>query len=862
MVQTAKASGLITSGPGALVGINNGPSYGQPGSTFALVGNPAVRRRATLAQVTGVKRYTSDIRPTDIGVSATTGFMYMGYVTCPYPNALITKIDTSAAEAMGAVTLTALDYDFLPPYNYFSTSGLHTRGPLPWPQVRSPGAIVVAVAATSPDLCNDAINAVKVDYQPLPYVFDAEEALTPGAPQIWPNGNSPGGSVVEGAPTPSTAVMKFGDVETAFAEADAVVTLPVLNTQFVNHYEPEPRGLIAQWATGGGLDIVNTAGGTNTNYPGTTINIWGNTQYAYGIKSTLSSYFFIPQNNINVKTNLGGDDATTGGCITGCATGNKTSGEEYVIAAAMARKTGGVVKFLFTRAAHACATTDRFPMRAYVSISAKNNLITGIKAVIYTNTGALSGAESELSELYATYNIPNVDLVSYSVTTNAYFEASPMRDVGESQCSLFTESAVDMLAEKLGIDPAEFRRLNMKTQAYTDPVTGTIYPDSAFDPSTGYPMSSLGAIQAFLTAYRAFNWQNMWKGWGVNSSTPVNSGATQGTGQKLRGVGVALTCGAKGSFGSGVGQVTVSPAGVVTVYCGSMDHGGGGNTTQVITAAECLGFTPATFGNIHAVFSDTTLVTNTGGTYGSTQTRSGGYGQVAAAQNLASQWFPTVAAALAKGTNAANLQFGNNTIYDVTNPSNSMSFTAAAALLKTTLTGYGSVAGPAKTAYRVAGTKMCEVEVDVETADVRVVNYVACLAAGRQIFYAGMRGQNHGGFNGHGLGEALFEELINDSSTGLKYSGGRLNANYLDFKIPSIMQAPDTIQVPVFDQVDGIGPFGAVGMGENALTGVASMVVNALSNACGGYRFTRIPVRKEDIVDALQWMKANGKLPS
>jgi len=125
-----------------------------------------------------------------------------------------------------------------------------------------------------------------------------------------------------------------------------------------------------------------------------------------------------------------------------------------------------------------------------------------------------------------------------------------------------------------------------------------------------------------------------------------------------------------------------------------------------------------------------------------------------------------------------------------------------------------------------------------------------------------MRDQNHGGFNGLGLGEALFEETINDSSTGLKYSGGRLNPNYLDFKVPTIMQAPDTIQVPVYEQVDPVGPYGAVGMGENALTGVASMVLNALSNACGGYRFTRMPVRKEDIVDALQWMKANGKLPS
>ena len=112
-----------------------------------------------------------------------------------------------------------------------------------------------------------------------------------------------------------------------------------------------------------------------------------------------------------------------------------------------------------------------------------------------------------------------------------------------------------------------------------------------------------------------------------------------------------------------------------------------------------------------------------------------------------------------------------------------------------------------------------------------------------------------------GLGDALYEETINDSSTGLKYSGMRLNPNFLDFKIPTKMQVPDNLQVPVYEQVDPVGPFGAVGMGENALTAVASAVLNALSNACGGYRFTRMPVRKEDIVDALQWMKDNGKLP-
>jgi len=833
---------------GSKVGTGNGP--------FALVGNSAVGRRACYNQVTGVKRYFNDIQPKDIGVSAVTGFVYMGYVTCPYPNAIITKIDTSAAEAAGAVTLSGADTEYLPGYNYYATSGNRTRGPLPYPQVRAAGSAVVAVGAASPDAVNDAINLVKVEYQPLPYVFDAEEALLPGAPQLWPGGNSPGGTITNSIAAPATSYMKIGNAEAAIAEADTVVTLPVLDTQWGQHMELDTRGALVQWSSTSSSTSAPGASGS------TILTLWSNSQNVYGFQTTLSTYFMIPAANINCKTNLGGNDATTGGCIDGGAFGNKLSAEEIVIAAAMARKSGGVVKFAQTRFGQHRFTVARFPFRAYVTIAAKNGLLTAIKAVEYSNCGAVAGSESELSEFYAVYNVPNVDLTSYPVNTNAYYEAAAMRDVGESQCSFFTETAVDMLAEKLNIDPAQFRLNNMRTAAYTDPATGTIYPDTAFDPSTGYPFSGFGQPACHLKSTAAFNWSGRWKGWGVPSGTPVNSAETQGTGQKLRGVGISLLSGAKGSLSTPQSTyITVTPAGVITVYSGVMDHGAGGNTAIPIIAAECLGMTPATFPNLQVVMSDTTLAPTCGSTGGSTGTRKG-LSAVLAAQNLASQWFPTVAAALAKGTSAANLAFGNNTIYDTTNPSNSMSLTAAAALLKATITGTGSVTAPAKTAYRVGGTKICEVEIDVETADVRVINAVAGIGLGRVIFPLGAEGQVQGGFIGEGIGESFYEEMINDSSTGLKYSGSYLNGDYLDFKVPTIMQAPDTVQAVYQEYVDPWGPFGAVGIGENCLTGVIPCILNAMSNALGGYRFTRTPVRKEDIVAALQWMKANGKLPT
>jgi len=99
-----------------------------------------------------------------------------------------------------------------------------------------------------------------------------------------------------------------------------------------------------------------------------------------------------------------------------------------------------------------------------------------------------------------------------------------------------------------------------------------------------------------------------------------------------------------------------------------------------------------------------------------------------------------------------------------------------------------------------------------------------------------------------------------DSSTGLNLSGRYLNPNYLDMRAPTIMQAPDRAISHFYEYQDQYGPFGAVGMGENSQMNSVACIANALSNALGGYRFTKVPIRREDIITALEWMKANGKL--
>ena len=153
---------------------------------LALVGNPAIRRRDTLRKVTGQAVYTFDINPSHIGEQS---FIYMGKVTCPYPHANITKIDVSKAEAAGYVTVSAQD---MSPFTFFGVGGrAHT--PLPRDTVRYAGEPVVCVGAPTTNEVEDAIDLVDVEFEPLPFVLDAEEALQSGAPRIWPDGNVPAG---------------------------------------------------------------------------------------------------------------------------------------------------------------------------------------------------------------------------------------------------------------------------------------------------------------------------------------------------------------------------------------------------------------------------------------------------------------------------------------------------------------------------------------------------------------------------------------------------------------------------------------------------------------------------------------------
>lgn len=646
---------------------SQGPSPFTVNHPLNLVGNPNVLRRTTMARITGQEVYTADILPDHLGV---TDLVYMGMVTCPYPRARITKIDVSKAVAAGYVTIEPSE---IPPYSMYGISRPYSPLPIDGLTMYA-GQPVVAVGAMDPNEVRDAINLVDVEYEPLEYVFDAEAALQPGAPQLWENGNSPAASVVyHYTPVSSTSNIVLGDSATALAQADQVVTA-TLTWGLVQHFEMEPVTALAWWTEGG-------------------LFLYGKDTYVHATQASFAGYFGLPLADVTVRTALGGIE---GGMVCGGVFGNSVTADQYVLAALMSKKAGAPAKYTCTRFNNALSTTARYPVKGYISLGATNSgQITGMQATLYSNAGARGGYTGDVvDDLYDGYNIPNVTINAYTANTDMFNNAAYLRNVGEGQSHFILESAVDMLAEKLNIDPVQFRLNNMRGIS----ATGALPTDAV----SGLTYTSFGNPAATINASAAFGWTAAWKGWGVPSA--VN-------GSIRTGVGMAGTSSNKGSaFPPTSGQIQVSPDGSVQVFTGHTDHGAGTSTTLPIMAAEALGLTTLT--NVTLIASDTSLTTDSSVTAGSTSTRNCGPSLIAAAQDLASQWFPIVAAKLAAGTKASNLAFQNDTIYDTTNPSNSMTFKAAAALLTAPLKGYGTwnIFGLFANATRVGGAKFVELQ--------------------------------------------------------------------------------------------------------------------------------------------------------
>ncbi len=387
--------------------------------SFEVIGKPQTRVDGR-ERVTGNAAFTHDIQ--------LTGMLVGKILRCPHPHARIQRIDPSQAEALPGVRaiLTHANVPEIP------WKGGQTR--LFDTTLRYAGEEVACVVGDSEADCEDALELVHVDYEPLPHVLDPGRALEADAPQVHDSGNLLGGQ---------PNVDERGDLEKGFEEADEVVEL-TLRTQTALHNCMETHGSVAHWE-------------------GETLTVWDSTQNVHGVRDALAKALDLPSHKVRVlKHYMGG------------GFGSKNNlGKQTLLAALASRRLGRPVKILLDRREENLATGNRPASVQTIKVGAqRDGTLTAMEHRSIINVGAYAGGgPSPAGPTRRLYACPNVRAEDHVVFTNTG-PFSAFRAPGYVEGTFALESAMDELAKKLGIDPLELR---LKNYAEIDPLTDKPY---------------------------------------------------------------------------------------------------------------------------------------------------------------------------------------------------------------------------------------------------------------------------------------------------------------------------------------------------------------------------------------------------
>lgn len=496
---------------------------------FTVVG-VAVPRLGLAEKVRGQARYTADLkRP---------GMLYGRVLRSPHAHARIVHLDTSAAEQFPGVHA-VLTYRDVP----------HVRidaDLLPLePVVRFVGDEVALVAAESEAVAEDALRLIRVEYEVLPAVFGAEEALRPGAPPVHPEGNLVGGK---------TLVLERGSVAQGFAEA-AQVFEDSFHTQMHAPVGMETRAALAEW-------------------DGDRLTVWKTSRAVHASdRQTLARVLGLPLEQVRVICpNMGG------------GFGNKDEGRLAVLVALLARKAGRPVRVEYSRGEEFVAGRNRQEahMRLKIGVRA-DGTPTAIDLHATMNAGAFVASGMNVTRrvgqgaLYL-YTCPNARFEGATVYTNRPAGGS-FRGLGAPLGHFALEVLIDQIAAALGVDPLDYRLQHHVTAAGQPGQRRTpldqILPDEPVE--GGVPFSSNGLRECLLAGAERIGWRQR---------RQPNGSAT---GPLRRGLGLAMGV-YKGGIGrEGEAEVRITPAGRVVVAVGGVDVGQGSATVLAQMAAEALG---------------------------------------------------------------------------------------------------------------------------------------------------------------------------------------------------------------------------------------------------------------------------------
>jgi CO/xanthine dehydrogenase Mo-binding subunit len=753
---------------------------------YAVIGTRPIRPDGT-DKVTGRAQYGADVR--------LTGLLYGKILRSPHAHARIKSIDVSRALTFPGVKAVITAAELPQPSGKVTDLGegaminprFMSNNCLAKDKVLYKGHAVAAVAATSWHIAEEALALIDVDYEVLPPVLSAQDAMREDAPILHErlmaleNPNlRPGGLREDDDPGKGTNVanhfvFEIGDVVQGFRDADVIVEREY-HTAPVHQGYIEPHSATALWNADGSLTI------------------WCSSQGHFAIREQTARTLGLPVSKVKViPMEIGG------------GFGAKTLIYLEPVAALLSKKTGRPVKLAMNRTEVFQGTGPTSATHIRIKMGAtKDGRITAADATLIYEAGAFPGSPVNPGSqcMLAPYDIANARVEGYDVVVNRPKSAA-YRAPGAPAAAFASESLIDELCEKLGMDPLEFRLLNGSKEG-TRRVTGLRLP-------------RIGYLETLETAKAHPHYH-----------TPLEG--------PHRGRGVAAGYW-HNNTGPASATVSVNPDGTVILVEGSVDIGGS-RAAAAMHVAEVLGLA---YAEVKPTIGDTESVGFTSQTGGSSATFKTGWACYEAASDVKRQM--TERAAKIWEVAPEDVEYDAGTLTYRKNPELRMTFKELARRLNAT---GGPIVGRANVAPRGAGpgfaVHIVDVEVDPETGKTEILRYTAFQDAGKAIHPSYVEGQIQGGAV-QGIGWALNEEYVfNDR-------GEMLNSSFLDYRMPTSLDLP-MIDAVIVEVPNPGHPFGLRGVGEVSIVPPMAAIANAIYRATG-VRMRRLPMSPGKVVEAV-----------